>query len=195
MKYVVLLALLCAVEAASIRRGHADTDAGMDLEAMAGLDSNIQIDMGEGKVEVNTGASHGTSTSAASAAATRKEGKKKFGGLVAAIKVAKKLVPKSVAKFIPTSIAEVKKTVEAVSTCAIRSNDDVKRDTEKLVWPMGWRQVRSGTNTRTAVLVLPVLSFPPPTCSRLWPRVATTRWPRAVWLKPFSLFSCYVPGA
>ena len=190
MKYVVLLALLCAVEAASIRRGHADTDAGMDLEAMAGLDSNIQIDMGEGKVEVNTGASHGTSTSAASAAATRKEGKKKFGGLVAAVKAVSKFK-----KFIPTSIAEVKKTVEAVSTCAIRSNDDVKRDTEKLVWPMGWRQVRSGTNTRTAVLVLPVLSFPPPTCSRLWPRVATTRWPRAVWLKPFSLFSCYVPGA
>ena len=50
----------------------------------------------------------------------------------------------SVGKFIPASILfEVKKTVEAVGKSAILSNDDVKRDTKKLLWPMtGWCQVR-----------------------------------------------------
>ena len=148
----------------------------------------------EGTVAVGSDGSHGSS--AAAAAADDKEGTKKMGGRITnSLDTLSKVSLPSVGRFVPTSIFEVKKTVEAVGKSAILSNDDVKRDTEKLVWPMGWRQVRSGTNTRTAVLVLPVLSFPPPTCSRLWPRVVTTRWPRAVWLKPFSLFSCYVPGA
>ena len=37
-----------------------------------------------------------------------------------------KVAPKSVGKFISTSTSEVKKAVEAVGKCAIRSYEDVK---------------------------------------------------------------------
>ena len=95
--------------------------------------------VGEGTVEVGSDGCHG---SAAAAAAADKEGTKKMDEPYSLDELSKVSLL-SVGKFIPTSILfEVKKTVEAVGKSAIRSNDDVKRDSEKLVWPMGWCQVR-----------------------------------------------------